>query len=79
MPSRGQDCSSRAGMSGNLVAGHPCGVRQDRHLTGGQPELVRVTVLTPESDREAVTRLAAALEQHSEHPLAKAFLRLGLT
>ncbi len=48
-------------------------------LTGGQPELVRVTVLTPESDREAVTRLAAALEQHSEHPLAKAFLRLGLT
>lgn len=41
-------------------------------LTLGQPQLVEV--LAPAGDEAAVLRLAAALEQGSEHPLARAIL-----
>ncbi|MBI2439456.1 MAG: cadmium-translocating P-type ATPase [Candidatus Moranbacteria bacterium] len=43
-------------------------------LTLGEPRLVSVRVLDQAFSRDAVVALAAALEQHSFHPLAKAFL-----
>ena len=43
-------------------------------LTHGKPSL-RQVICKPETDREACLQLAAALEQHSEHPLAQALLR----
>lgn len=42
-------------------------------LTLGQPQLT--DVLAPQQERSVVLRLAAALEQGSEHPLARAILR----
>lgn len=43
-------------------------------LTFGAPELVGVTVLTPEMDELEALSLAAALEFHSIHPLARALV-----
>ena len=44
-------------------------------LTRGYPEIQRVRLNTdrPEVDQEAVLRIAASLEAHSAHPLARAF------
>jgi Cu+-exporting ATPase len=43
-------------------------------LTEGRPRLVAAEPLDPALGAEALTRLAAALQQGSEHPLAKAVL-----
>ncbi len=43
-------------------------------LTMGQPEVVEVTAASGSSE-EALLALAAAVEQHSEHPLAHAILK----
>jgi Cu2+-exporting ATPase len=43
-------------------------------LTQGKP-MLRQVICNPEFNRESCLRLAATLEQHSEHPLAQALLR----
>lgn len=44
-------------------------------LTVGQPEWVATQVLVPGVDAAELLRMAAALERHSEHPLAKALVK----
>lgn len=44
-------------------------------LTIGKPEWVATQVLTPGFDGQALLQLAAALERHSEHPLARALVQ----
>ncbi|MDP2004085.1 MAG: heavy metal translocating P-type ATPase [Rubrivivax sp.] len=46
-------------------------------LTEGRPTLVAVLPADPGLPRDEVLRLAAALQQHSEHPLARAVLQLA--
>ncbi len=44
-------------------------------LTVGRPEWVGSQVLAPGIDEQEALRIAAALERHSEHPLAKALVQ----
>jgi Cu2+-exporting ATPase len=44
-------------------------------LTVGRPEWVATQVLSPGFDGQALLQLAATLERHSEHPLAKALVQ----
>lgn len=47
-------------------------------LTHGRPEVVAVRSFDPAYDENSLTRLAATIEQRSEHPLGRAVLRHAL-
>jgi Cd2+/Zn2+-exporting ATPase len=47
-------------------------------LTAGQPEVVEVVALSGHDEREVIER-AAAMEMHSEHPIARAVLKYAAT
>ena len=68
----------RSGASLQKLSGIRC-VAFDKTgtLTGGEPEVGRVVCLDPSFSEEKILHLAARLERYSDHPLARAIVKVA--